>query len=77
MKKLYEYSIFIEINIVIAAETEEAVAKKAKSLTAGDILSIVEKSGDECSVVDDPQLFDLRDPLNMDEIEHEAHFVID
>ena len=78
MKSLYEYSILLEVNIVIAAETQSAARGKAESLTPVDILEVIQISDEEISIADKPDLCQIKRPSSQEDedIECEAHFVV-
>lgn len=77
IKKLYEYSILFEANIVIAAENEKMAEAKAATLSLDEVSNLLEQDMGEFHQYGVPDLYNEREaPVDQNDLEIEAHIVL-
>ena len=71
MKKLYEFSAMVEVDIVVAANSEEEARKEIELLDSAGWLAV----GDKQEYISNVDLFDIREIKNDDDLEDLAHII--
>ena len=71
MKKLYEFSAMVEVDIVVAANSEEEARKEIELLDSAGWLAV----GDKQEYISNIDLFDIREIKNDDDLDDLAHII--